>query len=166
MSSGVSALDALEREYEAVLRQKPILPVNLDAVRQRPALDGADGEEGQEFDEMQSICSYAATCDDELEREHENEEDDEDGEDYEYEPLQNDDEDDWDKEVNEIAAADPPVIVKPIDLSDNDKDAIKRAMQEITLPAPSWGKNVTDDQLVEMVQEATISTVKDEPMEP
>ncbi|KAF0692981.1 Aste57867_16027 [Aphanomyces stellatus] len=175
-ASGCPALDALEREYEAVLRQKPITPIELDVApttRQKPAPDADDmSEGGQEYDDLQSICSYAATCnDDDLEqRDRLNEDSDDENQGYEYEPLQeNEWEDDDDaaddvKPVKEASSA----AKKSIKMTDNDKEAIKRAMEQISLPAPTWGGKLTDAQLVELVTEAThASTISvDEPVEP
>ncbi|RHY02934.1 hypothetical protein DYB30_001149 [Aphanomyces astaci] len=166
--SGVAALDALEREYQAVVRQKPINSVNLDFVpaRPKPPADANDTEDGgMEYDDLQSICSYAATCDDDLERERLNS-DDEDTQEYEYEPLR---EEEWEvadgieeKPSTVKAPQSPPV--NPVNFSENDKEAIKKAMQQISLPPPSWGGQLSDAQLVDLAKEAT--NVKDVVMEP
>ncbi|ETW08708.1 hypothetical protein H310_01234 [Aphanomyces invadans] len=166
--SGSAALDALEREYEAVVRQKPISSVNLDFIpaRPKPSTDGNDVDDAvMEFDDLQSICSYAATCDDDLERERENS-DDEDEQDYEYEPLREEEWEDTDGVEEKSSSANvtlsPPV--NPVNFSENDKEAIKKAMQQISLPPPSWGGQLTDTQLVDLVKEAV--HLNDAVMEP
>ncbi|OQR96098.1 hypothetical protein ACHHYP_17032 [Achlya hypogyna] len=125
MADGCPALDALEREYAAVVNQRPI-----------PPMDFTDMEE-------EEICHHG----DEHQMLHS---DSEEEVPLGYEPLHadSDDEDEDEDEEKGAATSTPSQQEK---MSVNDVQTIQNAMQQLSLPAPSWGKNLSDEQLMALI---------------
>ncbi|KDO31224.1 hypothetical protein SPRG_03842 [Saprolegnia parasitica CBS 223.65] len=121
MAESCAALDALEREYAAIASQRPI-----------PAMDFSDMMEAEKEDG--DACFHG--------NEHQmlGSDSEDEGAPMGYEPLMADS-DDEDNEAREAVAAPVTNSREPEKMTANDVATIQQAMQQLSLPAPSWGKN-------------------------
>ncbi|OQS05903.1 diphosphomevalonate decarboxylase, partial [Thraustotheca clavata] len=124
MAEGCPALDTLEREYASVVNQRPIPPMDFSDMDEEKTASQLHDEQ---FVESESEDEGVPTG---------------------YEPLQNDSDDEFADEK------DSPEVLQPKEntkLSANAMETIQKAMQSISLPAPAWGKNLSDEELVALL---------------
>ncbi|EQC33269.1 hypothetical protein SDRG_09251 [Saprolegnia diclina VS20] len=132
MAESCAALDALEREYAVVASQRPI-----------PAMD---------FSDMEAEKEDGDACVDGGEHEMLGSDSEDEGAPMGYEPLMADSDDEDDEaEAHEEVAAPATNNREPEKMTANDVATIQQAMQQLSLPAPSWGKNLSDEDIMALL---------------
>ncbi|EQC33297.1 hypothetical protein SDRG_09278 [Saprolegnia diclina VS20] len=138
MAESCAALDALEREYAVIASQRPI-----------PAMD---------FSDMEAKKEDGDTCVDSSEHEMLGSDSEVEGAPMGYEPLMADS-DDEDDEAHEEVVAPAASSCEPEKMTANDVATIQQAMQQLSLPAPSWGKNLSDKDIMALLMPKAPATL-------